>query len=67
MEEYQLVVDAEWNILYEKLQKLHDAGEDPRQWDIIDETMTTVAIGICDGVYSFNPIHTHDLYPFIYK
>merc|ERR1712121_124638 len=24
--EYQLVVDAEWNILYEKLQKLHDAG-----------------------------------------
>ena len=27
VEEYQLVVDAEWNILYEKLQKLHDAGE----------------------------------------
>merc|ERR1712015_401223 len=26
VEEYQLVVDAEWNILYEKLQKLHDAG-----------------------------------------
>ena len=27
VEEYQLVVDAEWNILYEKLQKLHDAGK----------------------------------------
>jgi len=26
VEEYQLVVDAEWNILYEKLQKLHEAG-----------------------------------------
>merc|ERR1712176_15081 len=26
VEEYQLVVDDEWNILYEKLQKLHDAG-----------------------------------------
>merc|ERR1712215_249177 len=26
VDEYQLVVDAEWNILYEKLQKLHDAG-----------------------------------------
>lgn len=26
VDEYQAVVDAEWNILYEKLQKLHDAG-----------------------------------------
>jgi len=26
VDEYQLVVDAEWNILYEKLQKLHEAG-----------------------------------------
>ncbi|XP_014661724.1 PREDICTED: T-complex protein 1 subunit eta-like [Priapulus caudatus] len=26
VEEYQAVVDVEWNILYEKLQKLHDCG-----------------------------------------
>merc|ERR1712235_59078 len=26
VEEYQKVVDAEWNILYEKLEKLHSSG-----------------------------------------
>lgn len=26
VKEYQQVVDAEWTILYEKLQKIHDSG-----------------------------------------
>lgn len=25
-EEYQDIIDAEWNIIYEKLQSIHDSG-----------------------------------------